>query len=69
LNSGLNGQVSYTITSGDETEDFEIFPNGTIYTKQLLDREAKSNYNLIITATDRAEDVDKRLSSTAQVGL
>lgn len=66
LFTGDNGRIEYSITAGDE-DDFEIVPNGTIYTKRLLDRETKSTYNLVVTARDSAKDIDKRLSSTVQV--
>lgn len=66
--SGDNGRILYSITAGDDDE-FEIFPNGTIYTKRLLDRETKGTYNLVVTARDCAKDVDKRLSSTVQVNF
>lgn len=64
--TGDNGRIEYSITAGDD-DDFEIVPNGTIYTKRMLDRETKSTYNLVVTARDCAKDVDKRLSSTVQV--
>jgi Cadherin domain len=65
--TGDNGRIEYSITADDE--DFEIVPNGTIYTRRMLDRETKSTYNLVVTARDCAKDVDKRLSSTVQVRL
>uniref|UniRef100_A0A1B0FR78 Cadherin domain-containing protein n=1 Tax=Glossina morsitans morsitans TaxID=37546 RepID=A0A1B0FR78_GLOMM len=37
-----NGRIEYTITSGDDNNDFEIFSNGTIRTRHLLDRETKN---------------------------
>ncbi|KAL1509863.1 hypothetical protein ABEB36_004537 [Hypothenemus hampei] len=65
LDSGENGRIDYSIISGDPNGDFEIFPNGTISTRQILDRETISLYNLIVTATDRGPET--RLSSTVQV--
>lgn len=53
---GDNGRIEYTITSGDDNNDFEIFSNGTIRTKRMLDRETKSSYNLIVTARDCAKE-------------
>lgn len=64
--TGDNGRIEYSITSGGE-DSFDILTNGTIFTRQLLDRETKSSYNLVVTARDCSKDVDKRLSSTVQV--
>lgn len=66
--SGDNGKIEYSITAGDDNEEFQVLPNGTIYTKKLLDRETKSSYNLIVMAKDCAEE-DRRLSATVQVSL
>ena len=49
---GTNGEISYTIYSGNEEDRFGIFPNGMIYVKKFLDREETDLYNLIVTATD-----------------
>lgn len=68
LTTGDNGRIKYSIEAGDDSNDFEILQNGTILTKNLLDRESKSGYNLIVRATDCAPDAEKRLSSTVQVG-
>lgn len=65
--SGRNGEIEYSITSGDENEDLAIAQNGTIYTIKSLDRETKSVYNLVVTGTDLAEPPQQRLSSTVQV--
>ncbi|XP_045494732.1 cadherin-related tumor suppressor [Colias croceus] len=67
LDSGWNGKLAYSITSGDDDEDFIISSNGTIHTAKLLDREKISMYNLIITAKDLAKPPEPRLSSTVQV--
>lgn len=64
---GLNGRIEYSITGGDENDDFEIGQNGTIRTKRMLDRETIPSYNLIVTARDMAQEPEKRLSSTVQV--
>lgn len=59
----------YSITSGDDNGDFEIFSNGTIATKKKLDRETQAIYNLVVTATDKALPPEKPLSSTVQVRI
>lgn len=65
---GDNGRIEYSITSGDDNDDFEIATNGTIRTKRELDRETKNSYNLVVTAKDCAKEPEqKRLSSTVQV--
>uniref|UniRef100_A0A182F4L6 Protocadherin-16 n=1 Tax=Anopheles albimanus TaxID=7167 RepID=A0A182F4L6_ANOAL len=69
IDSGANGRVEYSITAGDEKEDFQIMPNGTIRTRRMLDRETKGTYNLVITAQDCAKEPEKRLSSTVQVSI
>lgn len=67
LFSGYNGRIEYSITAGDDNNDFEIVQNGTIRTKRALDRETISTYNLVVTAKDCAKEPEKRLSSTVQV--
>lgn len=66
---GLNGKIVYSITSGDDTEDFKISTNGTIRTSKLLDREKTPIYNLIVTAKDLAKPPEPQLSSTVQVNI
>lgn len=65
--AGLNGKLQYSITSGDENQDFAIADNGTIYTAKHLDREMLPLYNLIVTARDSAKPPEPQLSSTVQV--
>lgn len=67
LVSGPNGNIEYSISTGDEHEDFAIAQNGTIYTVKNLDRETKSLYNIVVTAMDLAKPPQQRLSSTVQV--
>ncbi|XP_052868798.1 cadherin-related tumor suppressor [Anopheles cruzii] len=69
IDSGPNGRIEYSISAGDEQEDFQIMANGTIRTRRSLDRETKSVYNLVITAQDCAQEPEKRLSSTVQVSI
>lgn len=66
---GNNGRIEYSITAGDDNNDFLILPNGTIRTQHALDREQIPMYNLVVTARDSAKEPEKRLSSTVQVGL
>ncbi|XP_034242049.1 cadherin-related tumor suppressor [Thrips palmi] len=69
LDSGANGRIEYAITAGDGADEFSMSPNGTILTRRALDREAKSSYNLVVTATDSAQPPSPRLSSTVQVSI
>ncbi|XP_050346930.1 cadherin-related tumor suppressor [Nymphalis io] len=69
MDAGLNGKLIYSITSGDENQDFSIAPNGTIITAKLLDRETLPLYNLIVTAKDLAKPPEPQLSSTVQVTI
>lgn len=64
---GNNGRIEYSITAGDDNNDFVILSNGTIRTQHALDRETYSMYNLVVTARDCAKEPEKRLSSTVQV--
>ncbi|KAG8226850.1 hypothetical protein J437_LFUL004091 [Ladona fulva] len=67
LDSGDNGRIVYSIASGDESGDFDIAANGSIFTRHPLDRETRSLYSLVVVATDRADPPEARLSSTVQV--
>ncbi|XP_022091610.1 protocadherin Fat 4-like isoform X2 [Acanthaster planci] len=65
--SGSNAEIVFTISSGDPTSRFTIYPNGSLSTIIGLDREMQSFYNLEITATDQAADLVQQKSTTAQV--
>nr|CAG4643690.1 EOG090X0007 [Lepidurus arcticus] len=67
--SGENGRLTYSISGGDEKEQFGITGNGTLFTRQALDREEQSLYNLVVMATDIATPPTTRLSSTVQVTI
>ncbi|KAK4886263.1 hypothetical protein RN001_002534 [Aquatica leii] len=69
LDSGENSRLVYTITYGDENNDFRIASNGTILTNKNLDRETQGIYNLVVTATDQAVLPQRKLSSTVQVTI
>lgn len=49
---GANGRVSYFISEGNEAVKFGIFPDGMLYVKSPLDREAKDYYALTVVAED-----------------
>ncbi|XP_055958239.1 protocadherin Fat 4 [Patella vulgata] len=51
--SGVNGQVTYSIVSGDGQASFGIMPaTGVINTQILLDYEVKTLYYLVVQAVD-----------------
>lgn len=63
--SGNNGLVQYTITSGNHNGHFTISNiTGHLITNAILDREEVSEYSLTITAADLG---DPSLSSSIEV--
>ncbi|KAM4598964.1 protocadherin-15-like [Fundulus diaphanus] len=52
--AGANGQVYYRIVNHPDL--FVISANGSIYTRQPLDRELRNHYSLIVEASDGAVD-------------
>ncbi|KAM3938474.1 protocadherin-23 [Leptodactylus fuscus] len=63
--SGLNGQIDYTIVDGNENKAFTIDSRrGVISTNAILDREIKSSYRLVLQAADRGSP---SLSATSTV--
>lgn len=49
---GINKQLTYTITVGNDKNMFGVFPDGYLYVKRPLDREKIDFYSLIVTAQD-----------------
>ncbi|CAG5122528.1 unnamed protein product, partial [Candidula unifasciata] len=67
VDSGLSGEVRYSII-GDSVHSFAIGPiNGSLYTTSVLDRELVPVYTVIVMATDQAAIVGGRLSATTTV--
>ncbi|XP_077983782.1 protocadherin Fat 4-like [Glandiceps talaboti] len=66
IDRGLNGQVRYSITSGDDNEEFAIgSENGIITVAKPLDYDTEpKEYNLIITANDLGVET---MTSSARV--
>ncbi|KFM78662.1 Cadherin-related tumor suppressor, partial [Stegodyphus mimosarum] len=50
--SGINKQITYSITVGNDENRFGIFPDGYLYVKRPLDREKRDFYSLTVTAQD-----------------
>ncbi|XP_023854145.1 protocadherin-23 [Salvelinus sp. IW2-2015] len=62
---GVNGQIEYSILSGNQNEAFIIDSvRGILVTNTVLDREITSSYKLVLQASDRGSPP---LSSTATV--
>uniref|UniRef100_A0A8C9F9H4 FAT atypical cadherin 4 n=1 Tax=Pavo cristatus TaxID=9049 RepID=A0A8C9F9H4_PAVCR len=52
--SGVNGEIAYSIIEGNAGDAFGIFPDGQLYIKSELDRELQERYILLVVASDRA---------------
>ncbi|XP_048086719.1 protocadherin Fat 4 [Alosa alosa] len=49
---GSNGQISYTLSGGNEEGAFSLSSSGQLSVIHTLDREAREKYTLIVTAID-----------------
>ncbi|KAF4524618.1 hypothetical protein B566_EDAN013869 [Ephemera danica] len=64
--TGLNGQIKYSILQQWPSEDFTIDPeSGALSILSKLDRETHDEYALIISATDQASNESQRLTTSA----
>lgn len=59
LDLGRNGEVTYSITSGNQENMFSIDFNGGKLTSRPLDRERRSQYNLLVVAQDQGLPVHR----------
>ena len=67
---GLDGEIRYSITSGNDDLRFFIDSiSGNITTDAALDRETQPTYSLEVTATDRASNNQKSGTITVPVSL
>lgn len=66
---GPNAEMAYSIASGDSLGQFMISSDGVLKTKQVLDRETQSFYNLVVKVHDLAAPPAIRFTSTAQVSI
>ncbi|MGH0151366.1 UNVERIFIED_CONTAM: hypothetical protein FKN15_020115 [Acipenser sinensis] len=65
--SGLNGQIEYSILSGNQNDAFLIdTARGIVATNAILDREIFSSYKLILLATDKGSP---QLTATTTVRI
>lgn len=67
LDSENNGDIEYTII-GEAEQYFGVSNNGTMFSKQALDRETKATFSFIVKATDGGSQ-GGRHSATASVLL
>jgi protocadherin Fat 4 len=65
--AGLNGRVTYYLTTSDGDTFAVNDTTGGIYTLKKLNREQKSSYSLVITATDFGSPTRKDDSTTVHV--
>ncbi|XP_046896500.1 protocadherin Fat 4 [Hypomesus transpacificus] len=49
---GANGQLSYMLSGGNEEGSFSLSSSGQLSLTHTLDREARGQYTLLVTATD-----------------
>ncbi|KAF5892830.1 protocadherin Fat 4, partial [Clarias magur] len=49
---GLNGQMSYTLSGGNDDGSFSLTSSGQLRLEKLLDREIQDHYELIVIAID-----------------
>ncbi len=52
---GKNGEIFYTVQDSHGSEKFGIFPDGSVYLKNSVDREKEDFYLLSIVSSDRGE--------------
>ncbi|XP_013415882.1 LOW QUALITY PROTEIN: cadherin-related tumor suppressor-like, partial [Lingula anatina] len=65
---GVNGQVSYSIESGNEDGVFSLDPGtGDIKVAGQLDRETNSTYTLIVNAEDSADSPSFTATATVRI--
>lgn len=53
---GSNGQLSYTLSSGNDEGAFSLSSSGQLSLIHTLDREACEKYTLIVTAMDSGKN-------------
>ncbi|XP_076332831.1 LOW QUALITY PROTEIN: protein dachsous-like [Tachypleus tridentatus] len=64
--SGVNGQLKYAISHQSPMSIFKVDSNtGALTLTKKLDYESFPEFTIIITATDQAKEIEKRLSTSA----
>ena len=64
---GGNGYISYSLIGNPSNIPFEVLPDGTIKSTDVLDRERIAVYNFTVMAIDNGIDI--RMSSTVTVSV
>lgn len=57
---GANGQLSYVLSGGNDEGAFSLSASGQLSLTRTLDRESRSEYVLLISATDSGETAGRR---------
>lgn len=57
---GANGQLSYVLSGGNDDGAFSLSSGGQLSLTQTVDREARGEYILLITATDSGRTAGRR---------
>lgn len=52
---GANGQLSYVLSGGNDEGAFSLSSSGQLSLTRTVDRESRSEYVLLISATDSGE--------------
>lgn len=64
---GLNSKLSYVLVAGNEEGAFTLSDSGELRLVRSLDREAKEQYLLLVTAADAGEAEAQRASLLLRV--
>lgn len=69
--SGDNGAVTYELVSGvNKTRpEFGMFPDGSLYVAQKLDREVKDRYELMVKAKDGGSPLQRTATTMVHVNV
>ena len=63
----LNAAVTYKIHKDFEDLPFQILPDGTVKTQDVLDRESRDRYEFLVIATDNGVHIRRNGSATVTV--
>ena len=67
LDHGVNGNVTYSLDEAFKDVPFQILPDGTVKTRDILDREDKARYEFVVIATDHGVDIRRSGSTSVTV--
>ena len=70
IDSTTNGQITYSITAGNEDEMFNIDSRtGAVSLVQSLDREISANYTLLVVASDAGTPVQRTATAVLSITI